>query len=597
MSDPAPAQVRSGYRIQYEPCPNRVSVVFNGVQVADTRRAIVQRETRMEPVYYLPREDVRMDLLERTDYRTHCPFKGNASYWTLEVGDRVAENAVWSYEDPLPEAEPVRSYVAFYKNRMDAWHEEGSAPGFEPGTESRAHANPLVEWLMRDAWEASSIAELVARLGRQLQAGGLSVLRINLFMRTLHPQVMGSVHVWSRETDEVEVVELEHQRAEEALFLESPFVPIFEGRGGIRRRLEGPDAVLDFPILRDLADQGATDYVAMPLPFSDGQLHALTLASDAKGGFDVAGLGHLHELMPLLSRLVEVHSLHHTARTLLDTYLGVHTGRRVLEGRIRRGDVELIPAVVWWADLRGSTSLTERLPRQEYLWLLNRFFECTAGAVIDRGGEVLKFIGDAVLAIFPLSSDHRRRLHAGAGGGARGRPAARIAQLQRRPRDQRRRAGAGLGVRPAHLGDVELRQHRRPRTARLHRDRPGRERGRPARGDLQGARPPGGRLGVLRAARPGTSPVPRQPSPARRGRGTRDLHPRGRGAGLGRAPERVRPGVPAERTRRATAPFPGRRPTGSARARPVGSGRVPRGCRSGRRARSRPCPRPRGGSR
>ena len=101
----------------------------------------------------------------------------------------------------------------------------------------------------------------------------------------------------------------------------------------------------------------------------------------------------------------EVHLLRHTARTLLDTYLGQGTGERVLEGLIRRGDGEVIPAVIWWADLRGSTALAEQLPRQRYLQLLNRFFESTAGVVIDHGGEVLKFIGDAVMAIFPLD-DH-----------------------------------------------------------------------------------------------------------------------------------------------------------------------------------------------
>ncbi len=406
MSDAsAPAPTPDGYRIAYEPSTRRVKVVFNAVTVADTQRAIVQRETRLEPVYYLPREDVRMDLMTRTDYHTHCPFKGNASYWTLRVGDQVAENAVWSYEDPLPDAEPVRGYVAFYRNRMDAWYEGEEQVSIDPLTDTHTHDNPLVDWLLRDAWEAASIAELVARLARQLQGAGVPILRANLFMRTLHPQVMGSVHVWTREQDDVEVQELEHSRAGEARFLESPFVPIFAGRGGIRRRLEGPEAVLDYPILRDLAELGATDYVAMPLTFSDGQIHALTLASDAPAGFDIASLGYVHELMPLLSRLVEVHSLRHTARTLLDTYLGTHTGRRVLDGLIRRGDGEVIPAVIWWADLRGSTKLTERLPRQEYLWLLNRFFECAAGPVIDRGGEVLKFIGDAVMAIFPLR-DH-----------------------------------------------------------------------------------------------------------------------------------------------------------------------------------------------
>ncbi len=393
---------RPDYRISYEPCSKQVKVVFKGVTIADTRRALLVRETRLPPVYYLPREDVRMDLMSRTDYHTHCPFKGNASYWTLRVGDEVAENVIWSYEEPLPEADPIRGYVAFYRNRMDAWYEEEAEVSIDPVTDTHAHGNPFVDWLMRDAWEASSTEELLARLARQIAAEGIPLMRAVLLVRTLHPQVMGAVHSWSRDEDRVERVELSHDVQEEERFLASPFAHIFEGRGGVRRRLTGPDAQLDFPILRDLAEQGATDYVALPLTFSDGKTHALTLATDNPEGFDVATLGHIHELLPLLSRLLEVHLQRHTARTLLETYLGQGTGERVLDGLIRRGDGEVIPAVIWWADLRGSTSLAERLPRQRYLQLLNRFFESTAGVVIDHGGEVLKFIGDAVMAIFPL---------------------------------------------------------------------------------------------------------------------------------------------------------------------------------------------------
>jgi adenylate cyclase len=390
-----------GYRVEFEAYPRRVKVVFGGVVIADTERAIVLRETRLAPTFYLPREDVRMDLMVPTDYRTHCPFKGNAHYWTLTVGDKTVENAVWSYENPLPEALPIKGMMAFYRNRMDAWYDADQEVQIDPVTDVHDHGNPLVDWLMRDAWEASSISELVARLARQLVAVGIPVFRLNLMIRTLHPQVMGTGHVWSHDTNEVEERVLAHWRATEEAFLESPFTPIFHGRGGVRRRLEGPDARLDFPVLRDLRNQGATDYAAMPLTFSDGQIHAITLATRAPGGFATDALGHLHEILPVVSRLVEVHSLRRTARTLLDTYLGVHTGGRVLDGLIRRGDGENIPAVIWWCDLRGSTGLAERLPRQDYLRLLNDFFEASAGSVLRHGGEVLKFIGDAVMAIFP----------------------------------------------------------------------------------------------------------------------------------------------------------------------------------------------------
>src|SRR6188472_3154736 len=122
MNSPAQATAaaarESGYQLRYEPSTKRIRVEFNGVLVADSTRAIVLHETRAPPTHYLPREDVRMDCLVRTNLETHCPFKGNASYWSLAVGGKVAENAVWSYEDPYRDAEPIRGYLSFYRNKI-----------------------------------------------------------------------------------------------------------------------------------------------------------------------------------------------------------------------------------------------------------------------------------------------------------------------------------------------------------------------------------------------------------------------------------------------------------------------------------------------
>lgn len=112
------------YRIDLEPSPKRVRVVFGGEKIADSTRAVVMLEPRHQPVHYFPRDDVRMDLMQRTDHRSHCPFKGDASYWTLAVGSRVAENAVWSYEDPFEDVAGIKKYIAFYRDRMDAWSED-----------------------------------------------------------------------------------------------------------------------------------------------------------------------------------------------------------------------------------------------------------------------------------------------------------------------------------------------------------------------------------------------------------------------------------------------------------------------------------------
>ena len=113
-----------GYRIDFEPCGKRVRTVFAGETLADSTSVRLLHETGHLPVYYFPREDLRMDLLETSDHKTFCPFKGEASYWHVATGGRRAENAVWSYEAPFDEVAGIKDYMAFYWNRMDAWYEE-----------------------------------------------------------------------------------------------------------------------------------------------------------------------------------------------------------------------------------------------------------------------------------------------------------------------------------------------------------------------------------------------------------------------------------------------------------------------------------------
>jgi uncharacterized protein (DUF427 family) len=107
-----------------EESPKRVRVMFGGEVVADSRRAKLLHEAGLLPVYYFPMEDVRTDLLEESDHTTHCPFKGDASYWSVKVGDRVAENAVWGYPEPVDSCPPISGYLAFYWRKMDHWYEE-----------------------------------------------------------------------------------------------------------------------------------------------------------------------------------------------------------------------------------------------------------------------------------------------------------------------------------------------------------------------------------------------------------------------------------------------------------------------------------------
>lgn len=109
---------------------DRITAVFKGKTIADSDRVLVLHESRHGPVYYFPRESVQMGYLERTDHHTYCPFKGEASYWTMGVNGRISENAAWSYEDPLVEVADIENCVAFYQDKMDAWYINGEP--FDP---------------------------------------------------------------------------------------------------------------------------------------------------------------------------------------------------------------------------------------------------------------------------------------------------------------------------------------------------------------------------------------------------------------------------------------------------------------------------------
>jgi len=389
------------YRVDLEPAGRRIRVEFNGVSIADSRHAVILRETRHTATYYFPKSDVRMDLMTKTDHRTHCPFKGNASYWTVKVGDREAENAVWGYEASFAEVEGLSDYVSFYWDRMDAWYED-EVQVYEQKTVGHSYAlNPFVDWLLREAWEATTTRELVSRFVDLLNENGASVTRLNVIIQTLHPLLMANAYRWRQDVEGVDRFDATHDSVTEQAFLDSPLKIIFDGEGGLRRRINAETAD-DFPIFTELNAEGATDYVAMPMRFSDGQVNAITMVTDAPDGFSTETLGHIHDVLPLMARLFEVHAKERMAATLMRTFIGEHTGERVMNGLVKRGDSEDLHAVIWFCDLRNSTPLAESMSRSEFLDYLNRYFDCMAGAVVDNGGEVLRFIGDAALAIFPI---------------------------------------------------------------------------------------------------------------------------------------------------------------------------------------------------
>jgi len=263
----------------------------------------------------------------------------------------------------------------------------------------------LSTWLLTTGWDFKAVWELVEAFSQRLVDQGVPVTRLRLTLRTLHPQLVGVTYTWERDKEEVELFEAPHSILGTDEYRQSPYAAIFEGAGGMRQRLEGPDMEFKYPILEELRAGGATDYVAMPFYFRDGQVNAMTLATDCPGGFTPDQLEYVYDALPALGKVVELHAMQRTARTLLETYLGRHTGEQVLRGLIKRGDGEEIYAVIWFCDLRDSVTLADSMSRADFVSLLNDFFDCTAGSVLANDGEVLRFVGDAVLAIFPIAGD------------------------------------------------------------------------------------------------------------------------------------------------------------------------------------------------
>lgn len=434
------------YEIRFDAHPRRVRVEFNGTWIADSRRVLVLHETRHPPVFYFPPEDVRFDFLEKTALRTHCPFKGDASYWTLRVGERVAENAVWSYEEAMDDAEPIRRYLAFYPERVNAIYDGDEE--VRPGSGySAAHDTDLGNWVLTQGPRAETPEALMEGFCRALQRSGIPVARMTIIMPTLHPQIFATVLVW-RDDAGVKTIYEPYDILHQPKFKDSPFAPILRGAVGVRRRLERPDAALDFPVVRDLKGEGATDYVAMPFRFSDGQLNVMSMTSFTPGGFSTEHLGAVYEVMRALAGQFEVHAQRRTATVLLKTYLGHHTGERVLAGQVKHGDGERIHAVVWFSDLRESTALSKSMPVDAYLQYLNRYLGCMASAILENGGEVLRFIGDAALAIFPIAATGEVKACRNAIAAAKA-AGERIAVMNDKHPDTPIRYGIGL-----HLGDV-----------------------------------------------------------------------------------------------------------------------------------------------
>ena len=259
----------------------------------------------------------------------------------------------------------------------------------------------IEHWLLHEAAaEKDMLLFLESFLWRLVAAGG-TIARVSLHIGTLHPQLIGFAYNWNINDGLCDEVKVAEAATRSDAYKLNPLYRVFELGETVRRQPNSPEAIAEFPIMAELAAAGMTDYVAIPLS-GDGHRNAITIATKHPDGFSEAGAARFYHLLSLLALHVERYSAARIRDNALNAYLGLSASAKVQSGAIKRGAGESIHAVIWVSDLRGFTTLSDRLSGSDMLTLLNAYFEAMAGAVHAHGGEVLKFIGDGLLAVFPM---------------------------------------------------------------------------------------------------------------------------------------------------------------------------------------------------
>ena len=327
---------------------------------------------------------------------------------------------------------------------------------------STALIDDVADWLMSQALGEGDVRDIVAGCCDRLLAAGIPLWRGFVTFRILHPKFASVSIIWRRDklSGIIEHTETLHGEAFSSEdWQQSPVYRMLNTQiPFLRRRLKGEEALLDFPVCRDLRGQGGTDYVAWMIPFAradepgphlDGVIGSW--CTDRPNGFSDGEIRSLTRIQQRLVVSLKVQIKQQIAQTVLATYLGMDAGSQVLNGQIRRGDGETVHAVIWYSDMRDSTRLGDSLKPEDFLETINSYFDCTAGAVLAHGGEVLRFIGDAVLAIFPIRDGDARAACERAMAAVRDAEARLKSVNEARARNNLEGLDYGLGL---HVGDV-----------------------------------------------------------------------------------------------------------------------------------------------
>ena len=266
-------------------------------------------------------------------------------------------------------------------------------------------ADGVIDWLTNGTRDERFIDDIFAQMCIRLQQAGIPVKRATLHVLINHPQWLGARMMWSDGSREAEIALVDYEVRERPEYIGSAAHEITDGATELRERLEqDPSLGRKHALYDEMRAKGLTDYVAWPLYHTLGKRHIVTFATDRPGGFDDAHIAGLKKLLPVLALVSEIRIKNRLARTLLETYVGSHAGELILAGATRRGTGTTVRAAIMVCDLRDFTRISDNWPRDDVIDLLNDYFDAMSEPIARYGGEILKFIGDGLLAIFPLSA-------------------------------------------------------------------------------------------------------------------------------------------------------------------------------------------------
>ncbi len=261
----------------------------------------------------------------------------------------------------------------------------------------------ILDWLVNETRGERFIDNILMEMCERLLAVGVPVTRSSLHFRTNHPQWIGARILWAEGMKEAKINTFAYGVENTPQFLNSPVNEIHSGANEVRKNLEDATEDYSYPLYHELRDEGYSEYIAWPIDHTFDKRHIVTFSTNRPGGFTGDHIDFLRDLLPALTLVSEIRLKNIMARTLLQTYVGPHASEQILSGVTTRGSGATVGAAIMICDLRDFTAISDLWPRDDVIHLLNDYFDAMSDPIERHGGEILKFMGDGLLAIFPLS--------------------------------------------------------------------------------------------------------------------------------------------------------------------------------------------------